>query len=60
MNRNGIGLGLVIANKLVNEFEGEMSFVSVPNEGSTFIFSFKLQDGAEIKDNFVSSDEKKF
>ena len=60
MNKNGIGLGLVIIDKIVKKFEGEMSFESVPNEGSTFVFSFKLQDGAEIKDNFVPSDEKKF
>jgi len=47
MNKNGIGLGLVIANKLVNEFEGQMSFESIAGKGSEFWFSFKLFDEHE-------------
>jgi signal transduction histidine kinase len=47
MNRNGIGLGLVIANKLVNEFEGEMSFESTAGIGSEFTFTIKLIDNQE-------------
>jgi hypothetical protein len=43
LNRNGIGLGLVIIDKIVKKFDGVISFESIPNEGSTFIFSFKLQ-----------------
>ena len=44
MNRNGIGLGLVIANKIVNEFDGDMSFESIAGKGSKFTFSIKLID----------------
>ena len=51
MNKNGIGLGLVIANKLVNEFEGQMSFESIAGKGSEFWFSFKLFDEHEAVQN---------
>ena len=47
MNRNGIGLGLVIIDKIVKQFDGEISFESFPNEGSTFTFSFKLENSQE-------------
>ena len=50
MNQNGIGLGLVIIDKIVKKFDGEISFESFPNEGSTFTFSFKLQDEQDCKD----------
>ena len=42
MNKNGIGLGLVIAEQIVHKFHGQIHFDSVPDEGSTFIFTFKL------------------
>ena len=47
MNQNGIGIGLVIANKLVNEFEGQMSFESTNGKGSKFTFTIKLIDELE-------------
>ena len=43
LNRNGIGLGLVIADNIVNQFDGKITFDSVPKEGSTFEFTFLLQ-----------------
>ena len=42
MNTNGIGLGLVISDQIVNKFDGKITFVSEPEEGSTFTFTFKL------------------
>jgi signal transduction histidine kinase len=44
MNKNGIGLGLVIASKIVNEYQGSIGFESEEGKGSNFYFSFKLQD----------------
>jgi len=44
MNQNGIGLGLVIIDKIVKKFDGEMGFESVAGKGSIFSFSFKLED----------------
>jgi len=46
-NKNGIGLGLVISEKIVSKFGGKMDFKSVPfpeaNHGSTFSFTIKLE-----------------
>tara|TARA_B110000285_G_C14493202_1_gene324883 strand:- start:91 stop:423 length:333 start_codon:yes stop_codon:yes gene_type:complete len=44
MNTNGIGLGLVIANKIVKQFNGKMSFSSKENKGSIFTFTIKLEN----------------
>ena len=48
MNRNGIGLGLVISENIVNMFDGCIDFESIPDEGSTFMFTFKLTDNKSI------------
>jgi len=42
MNTNGIGLGLVISEQIVKQYDGNIKFSSVPGEGSTFSFTFKL------------------
>ena len=42
MNTNGIGLGLVISDQIVEQFEGQITFDSEPEQGSTFRFTFKL------------------
>ena len=44
MNIHGIGLGLTISKKIVEQFNGEVSFESTENEGSTFRFVLKLFD----------------
>ena len=43
-NKNGIGLGLVISESIINQFSGKISFESVYEEGSTFTFTFELQN----------------
>ena len=42
MNTNGIGLGLVIADQIVNKFNGTISFESQHLKGSKFTFTFLL------------------
>lgn len=42
MNTNGIGLGLVISDQIVNKMGGKISFSSKKNQGSTFRIEIKL------------------
>lgn len=42
MNTNGIGLGLVISDQIINKLGGKISFNSTENVGSTFRFEVKL------------------
>ena len=46
-NQNGIGLGLMISDRIVTEFGGKFDLISKPGEGSTFIFTIKLQNSKE-------------
>ena len=41
-NTNGVGLGLVIANLIVDKFDGTINFESTVGVGSNFYFTFKL------------------
>ena len=43
MNTNGIGLGLMISKLIVEKFDGNITFESEPEEGSKFMFTFKLE-----------------
>ena len=45
MNINGIGLGLMISQQIVEQFDGKISFQSEEGVGSCFEFTFKLQSG---------------
>ena len=47
MNSKGIGLGLVIAQKIANQFEGEIICKSEPGFGSKFIFRARIFDEPE-------------
>ena len=42
MNTHGIGLGLFICKKIVNEFNGQISVKSEFGNGSTFTFYFEI------------------
>ena len=42
MNVHGIGLGLVISQKIIQQFGGDISFESKEDEGSNFKFVLKL------------------
>jgi two-component system sensor histidine kinase/response regulator len=43
-NINGIGLGLCICKAVVEQFNGKIDFVSEPGIGTTFMFTFQLED----------------
>ena len=45
MNTQGIGLGLVISENIVNQFNGSIGVKSKYGAGTTFAFSFKLEKG---------------
>jgi hypothetical protein len=44
MNKKGVGLGLAISKKIVQEFGGEIGVNSQLKVGSTFFFNVKLED----------------
>jgi two-component system sensor histidine kinase BarA len=48
MNKKGIGLGLAISKKIINQFGGDIKVKSDINEGSTFIFTMKLENEQEF------------
>jgi signal transduction histidine kinase len=41
-NTSGIGLGLVISDKIASNFGGKIVFQSEAGKGSTFTFTFEL------------------
>lgn len=44
ISTKGIGFGLVISKLLVQKFNGEIDFYSKKKKGSTFFFTFELQE----------------
>ena len=42
VNPQGIGLGLTICNKILNQLGGELKVISKYGEGSTFYFSLLM------------------
>jgi len=58
MNTSGIGLGLVISQKLATNLGGETSFESEENVGSTFKFTVKLEQ--LVNENDPEYDESSF
>ena len=52
MNTKGIGLGLFICNKIVQEFDGQIIVKSEYKKGTRFTFSFVLE---QENDNVIPS-----
>ena len=50
LNVNGIGLGLMISKQIVEKFDGKIEFHSEEGAGSTFSFTFKLEDREMIQE----------
>ena len=44
MNIHGIGLGLNLSKKIVEQFNGKIEVKSTEGEGSTFKFTLKLYE----------------
>lgn len=44
MNKNGVGLGLVIAKQICQEFDGDIILQSEVGVGTNFTFTFKLEE----------------
>ena len=59
MNTQGIGLGLVISQNIVNEFDGKIGVKSKYGVGTTFAFSINLYQ-SETRFISVSSEEEKY
>ena len=51
MNIHGIGLGLTISKRIIEQFDGEVSMHSIEGEGSTFAFTLKLFDKSDQENN---------
>ena len=53
INMNGIGLGLVISKMIVIKFNGSIDFISKYGKGSTFFFTFDINeyDKSIVKSN---------
>ena len=49
MNTHGIGLGLVISKKILDQFGGNIKVKSIPGFGSSFIFTIKLFENLVIE-----------
>ena len=43
MNKDGVGVGLVISERIVSKFDGKITFKSESGKGSNFTFTFKIQ-----------------
>ena len=43
MNTKGVGLGLAISSKIIQQFGGKIKVVSEPGKGSNFSFWFQLE-----------------
>jgi two-component system sensor histidine kinase ChiS len=44
MNKGGMGLGLTISKMILQQLNGEISVVSVPDVGSTFSFKIPISE----------------
>lgn len=57
MNVHGIGLGLNLSKRIIEQFSGDIEVDSVFGEGSTFKFTLKLYEACE--DQIVEQRQQK-
>ena len=59
VNLKGIGLGLVISKMIVHKFKGVIDFISDYKKGSTFFFTFQIEDfdQEEFKANDIEEEK---
>ena len=57
MNTNGIGLGLMIADQIVKQYNGSITFDSELEKGSTFTFKFMLSEEKSVLNESVQCKE---
>lgn len=60
MNTQGIGLGLVISDNIVEQFNGKIGCKSRYNHGSTFMFSILLGKDEDYVDKLKVNEPIKF
>jgi signal transduction histidine kinase len=58
LNLKGIGLGLVISKLIVSKFNGYIDFISKYEHGSTFFFTFEIEDSYTDRSQVSLVDEK--
>ena len=58
MNAKGVGLGLVISEKLTKMFNGKMSLESKVGKGSKFSFTIEISKNEELIKDFVENDKE--
>ena len=58
MNTKGIGLGLAICQKIVHQFEGQIDVASEYMKGTTFSFTFKLEESGHLDEQQVNGPEE--
>ena len=58
MNKQGVGLGLVIAKQICQQFGGDIKVQSEPGVGTTFTYYFKLESIRESHQDIQSIEEK--
>jgi signal transduction histidine kinase len=58
MNAKGVGLGLVISEKLTKMFNGKMSLESKVGKGSKFSFTIEISKIEELIKDFVENDNE--
>ena len=57
LNTSGIGLGLVICRLIVQKFGGKIDYITKFKVGSTFFFTFKLE---QINDDEINTYQHQF
>ena len=60
MNPTGIGLGLTICNKILNQFGSHLQIDSIFGEGSTFYFTIELPYNDINHNQRLMSEESSF